>query len=516
MSNLRKAKRCSTCAARRIACDRKSPSCSQCLLTGRACGGYHRQTIFVQGDVGGTEPRRRRAPATDDPQSSAPRVNNDTIIKPTAKEGKARRRRRTRGPAIKYQISQPNATFSTELDCLISLIIENFTPAEERSLVSAVDGTAACLDSRVCGAWVTLLPTILARSSAHSCVLRCAVKTLGYTILGKIPQALEEYGETLRLFASTLGIVGEGSFEEFLAVILCLNIAEVLLGTEHNGWSAHARGISKLVQDKGPDAFKDGVPHQLFTSFRVFMLLHAIQQRRETFLDEPAWKTAPFASEPKSVMQSLLDQISRLPSLLQRLDAISDANLENQKESVVALYKDLDAQMLRLEDWEANLKTSAMSRLLWWPVAPSPDTETAFPISYEFTNVLVANTITHYWGFLLVVQISIETLRAVSDKHGIDHSRIPKQSVTALSDRKLTLANDICQSVRYHLRPEMKLYGPAATLFPLNVALQVFRRENKTEETLWCEETVSRLGSMGMRLAFHIPPIGARMRRMSP
>ncbi|KAL7811201.1 hypothetical protein V8C44DRAFT_330946 [Trichoderma aethiopicum] len=509
MSDFRKAKRCSTCAARRVACDRKSPSCSQCLFTGRTCGGYHRQAIFVQGDVGTTKPRTRKAHAPDDPHPPALRVD----AQPPAKQGKTRRRRRrTKGPAIKYQVvsSHPSETLSSELDYLISLIIENFTPAEEKSLVSAVDGSAACLDSRVCGTWVTLLPTIVARTTVHLDVLQCAVRTLGYTILNKIPRALEEYGETIRLFTSTLGIVGEGSFEELLAAILCLTVAEVLLGTEHNGWQAHTRGISTLIREKGPEAFQDGIAHQLFTSFRVFMLLEAIQHRGETFLDEPAWRTVPFSSEPRSLMQSLLDQISGLPSLLQRLDAISNGSPKGQTEDIVALYKDFDAQMLRLEDWETNLNSGAESRLLWWPVALSSDTGTAFPISYEFTNVLVANTIIHYWGFLLVIQISLETLQAICDKHGIDNSHIAKQRATALLDRKLTLANDICQSVRYHLRPEMKLYGPAATLFPLNVALQIFRQENKTRETLWCEETICRLGSMGIRLAFHIPPIGER------
>ncbi|KAL7823135.1 hypothetical protein V8C26DRAFT_385493 [Trichoderma gracile] len=509
MSDFRKAKRCSTCAARRIACDRKSPSCSQCLLTGRNCGGYHRHAIFVQGDIGITKSRGgRRAHATDDQQpSSAPRVH----AQPTPEQGKTRRRRRhTKGPAIKYQVSQSSETFSSELDYLISLIIENFTPPEERPLVSTVDGSAACLDSRVCGSWVTLLPAIAARSSVHLDVLQCAVKTLGYTILNNIPRALEEYGETLRLFSSTLGSIGEGSFEVLLAAILCLTLAEVLLGTEHNGWLAHTRGISKLIQGRGPDAFKDGTTHQLFTSFRVFMLLEAIQYRRETFLDEPAWKTIPFASESQSLMQSLLDQISGLPALLQRLDIISDGSPKDQSEDIVELYKDFDTQVLQLENWETNLDTSAASRLLWWPVALSSDTGTAFPLSYEFTNVLVANTISHYWGFLLVVQISMETLHAVCDEHGIDDSDFPKQRATALSNRKLTLASDICQCVRYHLRPEMKLYGPAATLFPLNVALEIFRRENKEKEAIWCEEIISRLGSMGIRLAFHIPPIGER------
>lgn len=210
-------------------------------------------------------------------------------------------------------------------------------------------------------------------------------------------------------------------------------------------------------------------------------------------------------------MQSLLDEISGLPSLLQRLDAISGSGPEHQKEEIMALYKDFDAQMLRLEDWEANLKTSTDSRVLWWPVASPPDHETSFPISYEFANILVANTMSHYWSFLLVIQISISTLLAFSKEKGVDVACLLKQRATISPDR-VALAKDICQSMRYHLQPEMGLYGPAATLYPINVALQIFREENKTKEVAWCENFISKLETMGILLASHIPSVetGAR------
>ncbi|KAM6487459.1 hypothetical protein HDV62DRAFT_349952 [Trichoderma sp. SZMC 28011] len=496
MSEFRKAKRCSTCAVRRIACDQKTPACSQCLLTGRSCGGYHRQTIFVEGDVGLRKSRRK---AKDIPRSPS-------SLKGSEKKCRTRRRQAA-GPAIKFQVAQANETFSTEQDYLISVIIENFTPAQERSLVRTVDGTAACLDSRVCGSWVTLLPEIAARSLVHPDVLQFAIKSLGYSILRKTPQALEAYGETLCLLKSSLAMAGEVSHEEILAIILCLTLAEVLLGTEHNGWSAHTRGVCKLVQEKGPGAFKTGVLHQLFAGFRIFMLLGAIQQRKESFLDEPAWKTEPFSSESKSLMQSLLDEISGLPSLLQRLDVISSSSQEHQKEEIVALYKDFDSQLLRLENWEANLKTSTNSRVLWWPVSSPPDHETPFPISYEFANILVANTMSHYWSFLLVIQISISTLLTLSKEKGVDVACLLKQRATISPDNRVALAKDICQSMRYHLQPEMGLYGPAATLYPINVALQIFREENKMREVMWCEKFISKLETMGILLASHIPSV---------
>ncbi|KAK4078114.1 uncharacterized protein Triagg1_3130 [Trichoderma aggressivum f. europaeum] len=449
----------------------------------------------MEGDVGLKKSRRKAKHVPASPSS----------LKGPEKKSRAKSRQ-TAGPAIKFQVAQANETFSTEQDYLISVIIESFTPAQERSLVRTVDGTAACLDSRVCGSWVTLLPEIAARSLLHPAVLQFAIKSLGYSILRKTPLALEAYGETLSLLKSTLTMARKVSFEELLAIILCLTLAEVLLGTEHNGWSAHTRGVCKLIQEKGPEAFKTGVLHQLFAGFRIFMLLGAIQQRKESFLDESAWKLEPFSSESKSLMQSLLDEISGLPSLLQRLDIISKSGQEHQKEEIVALYKDFDTQLLRLEDWEANLKISTNSRVLWWPVASSPDHETSSPISYEFANILVANTMSHYWSFLLVIQISTSALLALSKEKGIDMACLLKQR-TISPENRVALAKDICQSMRYHLQAEMGLYGPAATLYPINVALQIFREENKLEEVVWCENFISKLETMGILLASHIPSV---------
>ncbi|KAH6663065.1 hypothetical protein B0J14DRAFT_621671 [Halenospora varia] len=271
---------------------------------------------------------------------------------------------------------------------------------------------------------------------------------------------------------------------------------------------SHTQGISNLVQARGPETFNSGVLHQLFTSFRVFMVLGAIQQRKETFLDEPRWKMESFATEPKSLMQSLLDEVSGLPSLLQRLDAISRSTCELKETKVACLYRDFLSQIARLKDWQARLNPGSDSNLLWWPIASPSDNGTAFPISYGFANILMANTLSHYWGFLLIVQISIETLRIVSAGYGIDlifHSR--KDGVELSQDKMVERAKDTCKSMQYHLQPEMKLYGPAATLFPINIALQVFRGVKMMKEAAWCEDFIVRLGRMGVRLAPHVPLI---------
>ncbi len=140
------------------------------------------------------------------------------------------------GPAIKFRLIHTEQNFSTEQDYLVSVIIEHFTPAQEVSLVDNVDGSAACLNSRVCGAWVTLLPDIVSRSLVHLDILQCGIKSLGYSILGKVSSALEAYGETLCLLRGVLDVAGEDSLEELLAAMLCLSISEVR--KSHSGYQS--------------------------------------------------------------------------------------------------------------------------------------------------------------------------------------------------------------------------------------------------------------------------------------
>ncbi len=213
----------------------------------------------------------------------------------------------------------------------------------------------------------------------------------------------------------------------------------------------------------------------------------------------------PSSSESKSLMQSLLDQVCGLPSQLQRLDTISRLSHGSHNKEITGLYIDFLSQIIILEEWEANLKSNSENNLLWWPVTSFSSSDTTIPISYQFASILIANTMSHYWGFLLIVQISIEALRAVTSKHVIDLPFMSKHGAELSQHKKVTIAKDICKSMQYHLQPEMKLYGPAATLFPVTIAWQIFRGAKMTEEAAWCEDFIARLGRMGIRLAPHVP-----------
>ncbi|KAH7417884.1 hypothetical protein BKA64DRAFT_653068 [Cadophora sp. MPI-SDFR-AT-0126] len=511
MYNQRKAKRCSTCATRKIACDMKHPACSQCLLTGRECPGYHQDHVFLQHSISRSSSGKPKVTTL---KKSRDTLNKTVSRKPLVGSFVSTTSHRS---AVKYTLSTRPESPTSRDDILIQTIIENFTPFHEIGLINVGDKSAVSLNSRMCGAWVTLLPDLFAQSAAEAGVLCIATRALGTAISGRtnrdaglISEALDLVCGGLQALRAVLGEPQNVCDVEVLAASMCFNITEVLLGTSHDGWSVHVQGIAELIRDRGPSSFVTGTAHHLFTSFRIFMLLEYMQKRKSVFLTEADWLRVPFSMEPKSSMQTLLDVASPLPGLLEKLDELSENRPAVQSSSVDEIIKELDNVQLSLQKWEADLK-SAHDGPLWWPVSsaeykrsPSHENELVFPISSQFPNILTANTMTHYWAFVAITNSTIARLchfptRTPSPQQPRSRKRKP--------DDLLTLASNICASMAYHMHPSQKLYGPASTFFPLWIALQIFQRDTSSDsrrKEVWCRNLIMELEERGLPLAGYL------------
>ncbi|KAH7394669.1 hypothetical protein BKA66DRAFT_283114 [Pyrenochaeta sp. MPI-SDFR-AT-0127] len=146
---------CHTCRAHKIGCDGKLPICSQCCLTGRQCGGYKLDTVFVP-YTAKTLPRssrktqstKRSAEALSN-ISSAARIIGCNITKTDARQ------------LQRCQISgQINSASSDELT---AVILNWFVPRYQQNPSSFDTST-----SQVCGAWVEILPSLVARAGSGS------------------------------------------------------------------------------------------------------------------------------------------------------------------------------------------------------------------------------------------------------------------------------------------------------------------------------------------------------------
>lgn len=82
----------------------------------------------------------------------------------------------------------------------------------------------------------------------------------------------------------------------------------------------HHTGLARILEVCGPAAFQSPTLLPVFESARMTLLADAIVRRqRTTFLDNPEWKTVPWARDPaaKSATNHLLDILSAVPSIIQ-------------------------------------------------------------------------------------------------------------------------------------------------------------------------------------------------------
>lgn len=96
------------------------------------------------------------------------------------------------------------------------------------------DKSAVSLNSRMCGAWVTLLPDLFAQSAMGAGVLCIATRALGTAISGRVKKDSNLISDALNLVCGGLQALRAVLDEpekvcevEVLAASMCLNITEV-------------------------------------------------------------------------------------------------------------------------------------------------------------------------------------------------------------------------------------------------------------------------------------------------
>lgn len=96
------------------------------------------------------------------------------------------------------------------------------------------DKSAVSLNSRMCGAWVTLLPELFAQSAMGAGVLCIATRALGTAISGRLKKNPKMISDALNLVCGGLQALRAVLDEpervcdvEVLAASMCLNITEV-------------------------------------------------------------------------------------------------------------------------------------------------------------------------------------------------------------------------------------------------------------------------------------------------
>lgn len=188
-----------------LQCDGQSPSCSQCLKSGRLCGGYQYDLIFV------------------DPVTS---------MKP-----KKQRRRLQRGPkslpeARVASNGIPSKSPSWQVNDVLSLVAQNFIPAQK---IAAQHPKSLKTLSRICGSWIETVPQLRA-TGQQGIALQASMKAFAVAIVSEksttstsTVDALVAHGTAIRSIHVALRNRQVTRPNELLAAIMFLLLSEVCL-----------------------------------------------------------------------------------------------------------------------------------------------------------------------------------------------------------------------------------------------------------------------------------------------
>ncbi|KAL4781988.1 hypothetical protein BJX76DRAFT_333897 [Aspergillus varians] len=469
---------CQTCRRRKLGCDGKRPSCSQCVFSKRRCEGYSTDWSFVHDSRSDSRSFSRSGGiGTAQTQHSQSLDATDRIVQ-----------------APLYPARLPLGT-----DGLVDLIVGSYMPQGESHIPDSSDSKR----SRICGSWVEALPDILSET-ANPSILQAAVRAFATAIhcsgsetTGLTLACTEIYSAAIQGLQRGFLAIDAFSPEELTASVMCLNLVEAMFPDCALGLAAHFKGVEQLFQAHGPARYSSGVLHKLFVGFRPLMVIRALEKRESTFLSDRLWTEIPFLIFSPSPMQSLLNKALPLTALLQNIDIIT--SMDNPSlDGATSLFTSLIDIRAGLEEWEISLREAIDGPAYW--EAPSVGSEIS-PGNRNtrlwFPNITLANVYTHLWAFSIICRSELENLIDRFPNIACQFS-IPRNDFNA---EMPVLAEKICSSMEYLLQDEMRLFGPASTFLPLRFAHQAFNRDKvrQNENLQWIRELVARLVAKGLR-----------------
>ncbi|KAL1963109.1 hypothetical protein VTN77DRAFT_8652 [Rasamsonia byssochlamydoides] len=492
---------CHTCRARKLGCDGKRPECTQCVFTGRKCQGYELEWTFIQHNVLSAKLPNPVAADDNKRKESLRKTPSTLTLDDSYAESPSR------------SLMSPFSGFSHPTwDDLIGLVVKSYLPEDEMPLITDSPGNSR---SQICGSWVEVLPTLTGRAN-HDCVLPSATKALAVSIISRSPEqnipsldSTQTYYAAIRALRKAFTTTDRPSHAELAAAIMCLSLAELMSPNAAAGLSAHIKGVGELIRAHGPEQYRSGILHKLFIGFRPLLVIEAFRARQPTFLALEEWICVPFSLFAPSPMQNLLSQVAIVPSMLHQIDRFTKALCEPTPSDVTETFFSLVDVVIRLENWEISLQSETDGPCYWPRVTdrtPTKQSSSSHDPSIWFPNITMANVFTHLWAFRIVCLAELEKLASSHPYLVLEAWSLPRHlRLDRIQDHILALSKQICHSMEYLMQDEMKLFGPASTLFPLKTAYERFKLDGprQQEHVAWCESIIRQLVAKG----FHAAPI---------
>ncbi|TLD34255.1 hypothetical protein PspLS_00578 [Pyricularia sp. CBS 133598] len=383
----------------------------KCTDSGRDCGGYERERVFIIG-----------TPREHGRCSSHPRraVSGRTSRKTPASSGSDRPE--SEEPVVLKHESAPETPAASRTDGFDMLPMQPLLPAWDDLVSVSCSGVALSL--QIASLNTDLSTVDQSGQASHDAMLK-TISLPPYT-RPNAHRSMDNNDFELRSHCLThISDLGEVRNEISGKVTgtdsICLFLFE-------RNWSALSSSLPSWIQDPapsnsvkqlGPENFKTFPAHHFFARvYRPNALFAAVINRKNTFLARPEWTSVPWEVHPKSAIDRLLDVIAFVPALLSRADHIlpHPPTLERRMLTNDLVGNCLNVQGL-LDGWLLSLDhnlagdSTLVPQQLYW-VNPIDDS-TSIPFAdstYGFRDLQTATALIYYWTALLILLPCIESL----------------------------------------------------------------------------------------------------------
>lgn len=469
---------CGLCLKRRVKCDEARPACTNCSKYGQVCPGYEKPLKFVA-TKHAVRPRRGRQQRPlelpDSQRQDGAAFVSDAEAGPSGAGGlagppasaHARRRSELQSVVVFPDLGVDRARF-------VSTLIDSISRDQSAAEVSFFRPWFRAVPERL-GAKVTL----------DSAMCALALHLLGKSRAdgGLVSQSRVLYGQSIRALQNALNHPSEWRTAETLCAATLLCFYELFAGTSsHAAWMAHAKGISRVIQLRGPDAYMTNrFDKTLLLAFRAIIIMNAMFSIQDCFLAQKPWQrvlehlsadleiqTIPPEFVPG--ISAYFRNLARIPSFVRRLLTMrvaKDHGIPHSPAQVAALRQDAEEQLLEERAWEASVKGTL---LLPAREVPSRDPTSPFVTVLRHENQWAGSIQMNHWATRLILQATINECGG----HAEDFRPLNR----VLADRIFRSVELVGQG----------LMGPMRCSYPLRIAYELSTPETRP----WIQRVVSR------------------------
>ncbi|KAJ5610848.1 hypothetical protein N7510_007567 [Penicillium lagena] len=440
-----RSKGCRTCRRRKIKCDEGKPGCERCRKSGFDCEGYVKYHEFV--DLTARLIRN-------DPPKKEP-VTETALLANADGDSHGELGREVQASFMINPSLDEDSIFTSHL-------IHRLFSWHEDDL------------SPYSASWISVLfrhpedPGGLPMRSVRALATSYFGKVHGHQDLMR--KGANSYSQALRILRGQLQHYDQVLESEVVVAIVCLGIYELVTFTQPWAWLQHYKGLARL-----------SIGH--------------IVDRKRCFLEDPAWKTIPWAKkgqDAKTPTDRVLDILCDIPGILEDYDRALDPMTPNQAQFTAELCTKILSTMDALYNWRwAWQEEFPNATYLTVPNnASSPGSMQLPPSPFQtviwFQDPLRATELSFYDSLLLILQGMCERFGI-----GMEPSFVPLMSdpLLPMQGTRMDTTREICRMADYQLHDLRRSSGAFMLLFPLNVAYR--NLIPNSVEALWLEKIMA-------------------------